>query len=125
MEDADEEDSYGGTKAHMDESKGDGVRPIVHFTVQDVFVVDYYGERKEDPYGYVGVGEEDLFKDGRGEGGGWGGCRGVAGGSHGVGGGFWPWKEGLREEKFLVCEGCDMDGVRRSDPEYKYGDLRV
>lgn len=87
MEDADKEDGYGGTKAHMDQSKRDGVRPIVQFTVQDILVVDYYGEGKEDPDGYVGVGKEDLFQDGRGEPGGWGGYGGIGGGSHGC----WRW----------------------------------
>ena len=45
----------------MDHGERDRVRPIVHLAVQDVLVVDDDGEAEEDPYGDVGVGENDLL----------------------------------------------------------------
>ncbi|CBI21028.3 unnamed protein product, partial [Vitis vinifera] len=39
---------------------GNGERPIVHFGVQDILVVDNDGEAEEDPEAYVGVRKEDL-----------------------------------------------------------------
>lgn len=47
----------------MDHGEGDWEGPVVHLLVEDVFVVDDYGEGEEDPYGYVGVGEYDLFQN--------------------------------------------------------------
>lgn len=60
-EDADEEESEGGAEGHVDHGEGDWEWPIVHLLVEDVFVVDDDGEGEEDPYGYVGVGEDDLL----------------------------------------------------------------
>lgn len=51
----------------MDHGEGNRVRPVVEFGVEDVFVVDDYGEREQDPDSYVGVGEEDFLEDSIGE----------------------------------------------------------
>ena len=45
----------------MDHGEGDRERPVVHFLVEDVFVVDDDGEAEEDPYRYVCVGEDDVL----------------------------------------------------------------
>ena len=39
----------------MDHGEGDGKRPVVHFPVEDVLVVDDDGEGEEDPDGDVSV----------------------------------------------------------------------
>lgn len=45
----------------MNHGEGDGEGPVVELLVEDVLVVDDDGEGEEDPYGDVGVGEDDLL----------------------------------------------------------------
>ncbi|PON76969.1 hypothetical protein TorRG33x02_241540 [Trema orientale] len=61
LEDADEEEGEGGAEGHVDHGEGDREWPVVHLLVEDVLVVDDDGETQEDPYGDVGVGEQDLL----------------------------------------------------------------
>lgn len=44
----------------MDHGERDRKRPVVHLPIQNVLVVDDDGEAEEDPYGDVGVGEDNF-----------------------------------------------------------------
>ena len=47
----------------MNHGEGNWEGPIVHLLVEDVLVVDDDGEAEEDPYGDVGVREDNLLDD--------------------------------------------------------------
>lgn len=47
----------------MDHGQGNRKRPIVHLLVEDKLVVDDNGEAEKDPYGDIGVRENDLLQN--------------------------------------------------------------
>lgn len=63
LEDSDEDEGESGAEGHVDHGERNWEGPAVHLLVEDVLVVDNDGEAEEDPYGDVGVGEEDLLDD--------------------------------------------------------------
>lgn len=51
----------------MDHGERDRIGPVVHLPIQNVLVVDDDGEAEEDPYGHIGVGEDDFLDNAIGD----------------------------------------------------------